>query len=186
MSTLTGQSFVQPLHARQRSSASITSSDCQPPVMTSPSSISNRRRVRPRVECISSRGHEGRAHDVDPARRAALADADAAEGRVGEVAAVLRIAELDLRSPRLVVRAEPEVLVDAVWPDDLARVHLPVRVPDRLELFEGVDQVVAEHLREELRPRLAVAVLAREGAAELEDEIACVLEPAAPLLDPRL
>ena len=55
MSTLTGQSFVQPLHERQRSSASITSSDCQPSVMTSPSSISNRSRVRPRVECISSR-----------------------------------------------------------------------------------------------------------------------------------
>ncbi|CNF10494.1 Uncharacterised protein [Mycobacterium tuberculosis] len=55
MSTLTGQSFVQPLQARQRSSDSATSLDCQPSVMTSPRSISNSSRARPRVVCFSSR-----------------------------------------------------------------------------------------------------------------------------------
>ena len=135
---------------------------------------------------LLARRHEGRAHDVDPVGRAALADADTADGRVREVAVVARVAELDLRPPRLVVGAEAEVLVDAVRPDDLARVHLPVGVPDRLELLEGADEVVAEHLRQELRARLAVAVLARQRAAELEHEVARVLEPAPELRDPGL
>src|SRR5205823_6573594 len=116
----------------------------------------------------------------------ALADADAADSRVREIAVVLGIRELDLRPPGLVVGAEAEVLVDAVRPDDLARVHLPVGIPDRLELLEGAHEVVAEHLGEKLCTRLAVAVLAGQGAAELEHEVACVLEPAAELGDPRL
>ncbi len=74
--------------------------------------------------------------------------------------------------------------MNAVRVDDLARVHLPVGVPDRLELAEGRDELVAEHLRQELRPRLAVAVLARERAAELEDEVGRLVEEAAEGLDP--
>src|SRR6185312_11329921 len=81
---------------------------------------------------------------------------------------------------------EPEVLVDPVRPDDLARVHLPVGIPDRLELLKGADQVVAEHLGQELGLRLAVAVLARDRAAELDHEVARVVEPAPELLDARL
>src|SRR6478752_7083978 len=132
---------------------------------------------------LLARRHEGRAHDVYAPGGAALADADTADGRVREVAVVARVAELDLRPPRLVVGAEAEVLVDAVGPDDLARVHLPVGVPDRLELLEGPDEVVAEHLRQELRARLAVAVLPGQRAAELEHEVARVLEPAPELRD---
>src|SRR3954468_18054576 len=55
MSTLIGQSDLQPLHERQRSRASKTSSDFHPSVMTSPCNISNKMRARPRVECSSSR-----------------------------------------------------------------------------------------------------------------------------------
>src|SRR3954471_12024649 len=55
MSTLIGQSDLQPLHERHKSSASKTSSDFHPSVMTSPCNISNRIRERPRVECSSSR-----------------------------------------------------------------------------------------------------------------------------------
>src|SRR5439155_14553020 len=126
------------------------------------------------------------AQAVDPTGRPALADADAADGRVREVAVVLGVGELDLRSPRLVVGAEAEVLVDAVRPDDLARVHPPVGIPDRLELRERADELVAEHLGEKLCTRLAVAVLAGQRATELEHEVAGVLEPAAELLDPGL
>src|ERR1041385_2927699 len=54
MSTLNGQSSVQPLQERQRSSASSTSSSCHR-VSSSPFSISQSRCARPRVECISSR-----------------------------------------------------------------------------------------------------------------------------------
>src|SRR5690348_12180497 len=54
MSTDTGQSFVQPLQERQRSSASLASSERKPP-SSSPFSISQSVRARPRVVCFSSR-----------------------------------------------------------------------------------------------------------------------------------
>jgi len=54
MSTLTGQSFLQPLQARQRSSESRTASLRQPSSMIPPCSISYSARERPRVECSSS------------------------------------------------------------------------------------------------------------------------------------
>src|SRR5205823_12170651 len=67
--------------------------------------------------------------------------------------------------------------------DDLAGVHLQVRVPDALELAEAIHEVVPEHLRQELGARLPVAVLAGERAAQLEHEVARVLEPAPVLLN---
>ena len=54
MSTSTGQSLRQPLQARHRSSASWTSVERHPSVMTSPCTISNSSRARPRVDCSSS------------------------------------------------------------------------------------------------------------------------------------
>lgn len=54
MSTSTGQSERQPLQERHRSSASRTSPERQPSVITSPASISCSSRARPRVECASS------------------------------------------------------------------------------------------------------------------------------------
>ena len=54
MSTPTGQSRLQPLHDRHRSSASATSADRHPSPITCPFAISNSNRARPRVECISS------------------------------------------------------------------------------------------------------------------------------------
>src|SRR5581483_4196927 len=54
MSTETGQSCVQPLHERQRSSASNTSSSRQSS-SSDPFSISQSVRARPRVVCFSSR-----------------------------------------------------------------------------------------------------------------------------------
>src|SRR5207249_4289367 len=68
--------------------------------------------------------------------------------------------------------------------DHLAGIHLPVRVPGRLELAEALDELVAEHLRQQLGARLAVAMLARERAAEREDEVGGVVEEAAPFGDP--
>src|SRR5438046_3747515 len=54
MSTETGQSFVQPLQERQRSSASLASL-ARKPRISSPFSISQSVRARPRVVCFSSR-----------------------------------------------------------------------------------------------------------------------------------
>ena len=80
----------------------------------------------------------------------ALADADTADRRVLEAAVVLRVREVRLQLRRRVVGAESQVVRDPVRVDDLARVHLPLRIPDRLELAEGIDQLRPEHLRQEL------------------------------------
>ena len=68
---------------------------------------------------------------------AALADAHAAVGGLGERAAVVRVAEEQvLRGGGRPVAAELEVLVEPGRVDDLARVHLVARVEDLLELAE--------------------------------------------------
>ena len=85
MSTLTGQSDLQPLQARHRSKASRTSVERQPVVIDSPRTISNSSRARPRVECSSSRvtmyeGHitcsslEELRHDPIPTQRRAAVE----------------------------------------------------------------------------------------------------------------
>src|SRR5699024_4176503 len=55
MSTPAGQSELQALHDRHRSSDSATSRELQPPETTSPFAISCSTRARPRVESFSSR-----------------------------------------------------------------------------------------------------------------------------------
>ena len=81
-----------------------------------------------------------------------------------------------LRLPGPVVRAEAQVLVGPVGIDHLARVHLPLRVPDGLELAERLHQLLAVHLRQEEGLGLAVAVLGGEGAAVLDDEVRGLIE----------
>ena len=51
----------------------------------------------------------------------------------------------------------------------------------RLELAEGADQLGAEHLRQQLAARLAVAVLAGERAAVAHDEVRGLVEKRAEL-----
>ena len=69
MSTSTGQSLLHPLHERQRSRDSLTSSLFQPSRTVSPRIISKRRRARPRVECISSLVTMYEGHMVPPSVR---------------------------------------------------------------------------------------------------------------------
>ena len=108
---------------------------------------------------LLARDHVAGTHHA-AVRVATVADADAAERRVLEAAVILLEREVGLQPRRRVVRSEPKVVRDPIGVDDLARVHLPVGIPDGLELAERVDQLGPEHLREQLRARLAVAVLA--------------------------
>jgi len=62
-------------------------------------------------------------------------------------------------------------VVDADGVNELAGVHAVVRIPEDLEVAEGLHERGAEHLGQESGAGLAVAVLAREGAAEAEDDI---------------
>ena len=60
-------------------------------------------------------------------------------------------------------------------------IHPVVGVPDRLELPKRLYDLVPVHLREQLRARLAVAVLAGERAAVGDDEVCGLVEKAPPL-----
>src|SRR5258706_11127956 len=105
--------------------------------------------------CAVARAHGGAA------RRAALAHADAVLGGADEAVADLAPERKDgLRRRRLVIRAEAQVRIRRVGVDELSRVHAVARIPDRLELAKRLHQLGAEHPRQELGFRLAVAVLA--------------------------
>src|ERR1041385_909619 len=121
------------------------------------------------------RDHEAGAHGVivRPAGifAAALAHADATQGCMGKTAFIIGILEVRRRLPRIVIGAQPQVLVDVIRIDDLARIHLPLRVPDGLELAESLDQLSAEHFVEKFAAGLAIAMFAAEAAAIADAEI---------------
>ena len=114
---------------------------------------------------------------------AALADADAALGRVGEAAVVVGELEVRLDLGRVVGRAEPEVLARQIRGRPPCAGSSCCRVPDRLELAEGPDQLGPEHLGQERRLRLAVAVLARDRAAVADDQVGRLVQELAEVLD---
>src|SRR5205823_936010 len=115
---------------------------------------------------------------------AAGAHADAAQGGFGEASAVRRVLEVRAREGRPVQGAQAKVLVEAIRIDELAGIHASLRVPDRLELAESLDQLRPEHPRQQLRARLAVAVLAGERPAEAHDEKGRLLHEGAVGADP--
>jgi hypothetical protein len=169
MSTLTGQSLLQPLQARQRSSASSTSSLFQPS-RSGRRAASRRAGGRGRASSASPRGWPCSSGTSRRGRcRPALADADAAAApRAAKLPpSVGRRSGLDLR--RRVAGPSRRLESDRVGIDDLAGVHLPVRVPDRLELAEGATSS-RPNISRAARPRLAVAVLAGERAAVRDHE----------------
>ena len=80
-----------------------------------------------------------------------------------------------------------EVLNGIVNPhriDELAGIHAVVRIPQRLELAEGPHQLRAEHLGQQRRARLAVAVLATERSAKTNDNVGGAVDEFAELLIP--
>ena len=141
MSTPTGHSALQALQARQRSRASRTSSLFQPPAIVSPRSISKSRRARPRVECFSSAvARIARAHRAAVAASGTCPRRRSAAWRAGTRR---RPRESGRRSESRPdgAAAEAQVGDDRVGVHDLSGVHLSVRVPDALELAEGLHQL---------------------------------------------
>ena len=105
------------------------------------------------------RGHVAGTHRA-AVHPPAFADADAAQNRAIDASFVFRKLEMRRRQPGMKISAQAEVLGGVVGSDDLAGIHLPIGIPDGLELAECLHELLAEHLRKQLRARLAVAVLA--------------------------
>src|SRR5215472_11116871 len=101
---------------------------------------------------------EARAHDTAPFAPA-LANANTAEIGVSEAAVILRKFEVSCRLPWLVICSEPQIFVEPVRINQLARIHLPVGIPNGLEFAKGLHDFSAEHAVEQLSTGLAVTVL---------------------------
>src|ERR1051325_6243425 len=129
-----------------------------------------------------ARHHVTRTHRA-AAVPATFPHADAALGRAPETKTVIHEFEMRLRLVRMVMRAEAQVFVNPMRPDDFAGIHFPVRVPERFELLEGADQLGTEELWQELGARLSIAMLAGKGAAVLHNEVGGLIQEGAKLFD---
>ena len=92
--------------------------------------------------------------------------------------------EPGLQRNRSVFGPQAQVGVERTGVDQLAGVHPVLRVPRVLELAERLHQLGAEHDRQQLALRLAVAVLARERAAVLDHQVRRLGEEAPPVREP--
>ena len=136
MSTLAGHSDLHALQDRHRSSDRLTCSSFQPPPHhLALQQLEQHVRAAARAVLFLERHHVARAHRAGIVL-AAFAQADAPQHRPLERSLVVRKREVRGRPLRRVVGAEPEVLGRQIGVDDLARVHLAVGIPDRLELAE--------------------------------------------------
>ena len=114
---------------------------------------------------------------------AAFAHAHAAQSGLGKAAVVSEKLKVRLRLPGIVVGAQAQILVQLVGLDQLAGIHLPCRIPNRLELAEGLHQFRAKHFRKQFGARLAVAVLAGERAAVADHQVGGLFHELAELGD---
>src|SRR5436853_462988 len=64
-----------------------------------------------------------------------------------------------------------QILVATIWLDDLAGIHLPIRIPDGFKFFERLDEFRPKHLDQKFAARLPVTVFAGQGASITDDQI---------------
>ncbi len=114
----------------------------------------------------------------------ALSDADTTHRGARETPFVIREGELRLRLPGFEVQSELEIGIQGQWIDDLPGVHLSVRIPDRLELAERLDQFRSVHPHEQLAAGLPVAMFAGVAPAEADDHVGCLLDEVAIVIEP--
>src|SRR5215831_463709 len=101
-----------------------------------------------------------------------------------KIAIVVGELEMRARTPGSVVRPQSQILIDSVRTHHLPRIHLPVRVPDFLELFEGFDQFRPKHFGQQLSARLPVAVFAGERTAIANHKIGSAMNKTSIVLNP--
>src|SRR5207248_2685998 len=83
--------------------------------------------------------------------------------------------ETSIRIRWTIGRRESQIRIERLRIDDVPRVHHAVGIKRVLEFAKRVDEFRAEHLRQQLRTRETVAMLAGQRSAELRNEI-CDIE----------
>ncbi len=101
----------------------------------------------------------------------ALAHPHTAQSGLGKAAVVIEKLKVGFRFPGRIAGTESKIFVELVRLDQFARIHLPIRIPCRLELTESLDEFRSKHLRKQFGARLAVAVFAGERTAVADDKI---------------
>src|ERR1700704_1347950 len=80
-------------------------------------------------------------------------------------------------------RTEAEILIGLTGIHQLARIHTSVRVPQRFELGERPDQLVAKHLWIQRRASLTVPVFAEQRAAIPNAQVGALVKEASEIAD---
>ena len=108
---------------------------------------------------------------------------DAHAALQGLVQGTLVIGEMEVRVPviHVIVGTELEIFLRLVGVDELARIHLPVRIPEALELGERLTQLRPKHFRIKKRARLPVPMLATDAPAVSDDQVPGLLNEAPEL-----
>ena len=89
---------------------------------------------------------------------AALPHADAAQGSSGETSFIIRKCEVCSGLSRVVGGAEAQVFVKAIRVDNLTWIHLPIWIPDSLELAKCLHEFRTIHFGEQFRTCLAISM----------------------------
>src|ERR1700682_1354642 len=91
-----------------------------------------------------ARNSEARTHD-SAFVAAALADPDAAQRSSGQTAVVGGKFKMSLGLPGINTGTEAQIFIEKRRLDELAWVHLPIGIPERLELAEGLHNLRPKH-----------------------------------------
>src|SRR5581483_105895 len=83
---------------------------------------------------------------------AAFANSNAAQGGTGQASMVFGKLKMGLRLPGPILRTEAQVFIQPVRLDDLAGIHLPIRIPNGLEFAKRLHQLGSKHFRQQLGP----------------------------------
>src|ERR1019366_7540707 len=75
------------------------------------------------------------------------------------------------------------IFVEAIGIDELARVHLPIGIPERFELAESLHELRAKHFGKQFTAGLPISVLAGDGAAVADHEVSGLFHELAELAD---
>ncbi len=112
---------------------------------------------------------------------AAFADSHAAPGGRGQAAVVVGQVEVRLRLPGIVARAETQIFVEAVGIDELARIHLPIGIPERFELAESLHEFRAKHFGKQFAAGLPVSMFTGDGTSVADHKVGSVFHELAEL-----
>src|SRR5271157_273548 len=93
---------------------------------------------------------------------------------------------MGLRFPGTIAGAKAQIGVERVCIDNLAGIHLPVRIPNALEFPERAHDLLAKHDGQQFAARLAISMFSGERAAIVGHEFGRLLDERSVVRDPLL